>query len=368
MKTDSIDLKKVFFCLLVIDINWFHINVGGVYFLPSVVFSFFIGLFFLKNSSRASKICYIIFFFFNLLGGLTLFYSINIFLTFQLFAYGLILGFNFFSIDLFNTLTKKEFNCFLILHISLTISLYLAGLYYLPEKGEYSFGYLNTYYIGRLSGTQSSPNMFAMLNLLFIIHSIKNNSKGSLIILLIMLQILTLSGTGIIAMIIILAFNLNRLKAIVSIVITGLLIIGVAFLSMETRNLFELAWNAKLNKSSTMTGRTEFWKEGLQKIFEKPVFGHGLNTSRDFLHSFGFHDTNSLHNTILEILYSNGLIGLIGINIFLLYWLFLFGTNKYKYFTLICFGCFFMANNVLYTQPFLFGLTTFLSQSQKNKI
>jgi hypothetical protein len=72
---------------------------------------------------------------------------------------------------------------------------------------------------------------------------------------------------------------------------------------------------------ASMTGRTQIWNHVLPKISETPILGHGYGVSRLTMgkpRDAGFQPFNC-HNTMLEVLFSTGLVGLIPFTVMLLY-------------------------------------------------
>jgi exopolysaccharide production protein ExoQ len=65
-------------------------------------------------------------------------------------------------------------------------------------------------------------------------------------------------------------------------------------------------------EASTITGRSVLWSVVGPAILEKPILGHGYATSRFLsLELKGtFPDTGHTHNSFLEALYNNGIVGL----------------------------------------------------------
>jgi O-antigen ligase len=76
-----------------------------------------------------------------------------------------------------------------------------------------------------------------------------------------------------------------------------------------------------LNSVSTLTGRVPLWEQGIDSIREQPVLGHGYLSSRFLFTSVSAWRTalpTSLHNAALEVLYNNGVVGLllmVGLNV-----------------------------------------------------
>lgn len=69
---------------------------------------------------------------------------------------------------------------------------------------------------------------------------------------------------------------------------------------------------AKLNRDSTLSGRTIIWRGIYPLIFEKPLFGHGIKESASFYLDNEFNHTYvHAHNLFIQTLYEIGLMGLI---------------------------------------------------------
>jgi O-antigen ligase len=69
------------------------------------------------------------------------------------------------------------------------------------------------------------------------------------------------------------------------------------------------------SNASTLTGRTDLWVAVWPEIKQRPVFGHGYRASR-FVSSEvegAFAEAGHIHNAFLEILYNNGVVGLVPI-------------------------------------------------------
>ena len=73
------------------------------------------------------------------------------------------------------------------------------------------------------------------------------------------------------------------------------------------------------------SGRFQIWKNAIDTFVENPIFGIGINATRNYnmeVYSRGVY----VHNTLLEVLVESGIVGLI---IYLLFWISLL-ENSYK--------------------------------------
>jgi O-antigen ligase len=67
--------------------------------------------------------------------------------------------------------------------------------------------------------------------------------------------------------------------------------------------------------ATTLTGRTNLWANAWPNISSHPIFGNGYRASRFLSEEVpgAFKDAGNMHNSFLEVLYNNGLAGLIPI-------------------------------------------------------
>jgi len=67
--------------------------------------------------------------------------------------------------------------------------------------------------------------------------------------------------------------------------------------------------------ASTLTGRTNLWNAVWPEIESKPILGHGYRASRFVSEEVegAFAEAGNMHNSFLEVLYNNGLAGLVPI-------------------------------------------------------
>ncbi len=98
-----------------------------------------------------------------------------------------------------------------------------------------------------------------------------------------------------------------------------LVILGLSALPIIAGATLFLPWiqndilqinSATRGLSSGLTGRTDLWAHVLSVAIEKPFFGHGLDSSRQFIMNYTNEELVSTHNTYLTILFEFGVIGL----------------------------------------------------------
>jgi O-antigen ligase len=114
------------------------------------------------------------------------------------------------------------------------------------------------------------------------------------------------------------------LAVIIYFIVMGSRRIAIAFLIVSIM-LAGLAYVLKLpivvsiqnyqdrNLAGTLSGRTELWSKAVDAISAAPLLGHGYVSSKVFYlaaEDVSWEATN-MHNSILEVLYNNGIIGLI---------------------------------------------------------
>jgi len=70
---------------------------------------------------------------------------------------------------------------------------------------------------------------------------------------------------------------------------------------------------AESGNASTLTGRTALWTAVWPEIMKKPIIGHGYRASRFASAEVegAFAEAGHIHNSYLEVLYNNGIVGLI---------------------------------------------------------
>ncbi|MGH9328220.1 MAG: O-antigen ligase family protein [Terriglobia bacterium] len=95
--------------------------------------------------------------------------------------------------------------------------------------------------------------------------------------------------------------------------LAGLVVLGVSLVLISAPLKSYLAKYTKAGQASSLTGRTELWNAALPAIWERPIRGHGYMGSKFAslsLQRFGW-EADHMHNAFLDVLYNNGLIGLV---------------------------------------------------------
>lgn len=63
-----------------------------------------------------------------------------------------------------------------------------------------------------------------------------------------------------------------------------------------------------LGKDPTFTGRSFIWQKSISYIFDKPLFGNGIETTSSILSKIG---QNHCHNILLQIMYTGGILAML---------------------------------------------------------
>lgn len=97
----------------------------------------------------------------------------------------------------------------------------------------------------------------------------------------------------------------------VSFVFTGIFILCVAFTPLGR----SLEKYSESGNAGTLTGRTNLWDAAWPEIKSHPILGKGYRASRFLSEEVpgAFQEAGNMHNSFLEVMYNNGLAGLIPI-------------------------------------------------------
>lgn len=97
----------------------------------------------------------------------------------------------------------------------------------------------------------------------------------------------------------------------VSLVFTVIFVLCVAFTPLG----HSLEKYSESGNASTLTGRTNLWSAVWPEIESKPILGHGYRASRFVSEEVegAFAEAGNMHNSFLEVLYNNGIAGLLPI-------------------------------------------------------
>jgi O-antigen ligase len=92
----------------------------------------------------------------------------------------------------------------------------------------------------------------------------------------------------------------------------GILALGCVVFAVTPLSTYFTTYHAE-DQLSTVTGRTDLWRAALPEIMEHPIVGHGYVASRFVSVQVvgAFWEAGHLHNGFMEVLYNNGLIGLV---------------------------------------------------------
>lgn len=110
----------------------------------------------------------------------------------------------------------------------------------------------------------------------------------------------------------------RRIKA--ALAFTAIVAVGIALALLFTP-LAEYASNyIQLEQFGSFTGRTDMWTFAFPLILQKPILGHGYYASRftALMYEGTPFSGSHMHNSLVEILYNNGVIGL-GLLLMMLY-------------------------------------------------
>ncbi|MBK8188047.1 MAG: O-antigen ligase family protein [Cellvibrio sp.] len=175
----------------------------------------------------------------------------------------------------------------------------------------------------RFRGICDSPNNFGIyaMVLLPILLSYERKLPFYMYAIILVCILLTMSTTTYFACFILICVYLMRAllslkaKQIASIVVLGVSIFAVVYLILnffvdesEIENFNEFA-ATRLARAETGSGRWELWEFTLNLIWNSPIFGYGLNQSRELL--LPLRNVQSTHNSILELLIEGGAIALL---------------------------------------------------------
>jgi O-antigen ligase len=129
---------------------------------------------------------------------------------------------------------------------------------------------------------------------------------------------LTGSRTGFAALIVIFLAILIRSKKRLLLGTAGVLVLVVAlpFLGADLQDRYLSLFSAGERNLATATGRIEGVVENFRVALRKPLFGHGLGTSREANANFGT-DDKPAHNLYAEVAQELGFVGLIVFLLFL---------------------------------------------------
>jgi putative inorganic carbon (hco3(-)) transporter len=232
--------------------------------------------------------------------------------------------FFFFTVQLVDTF--KRLRLFVMTIVACQVFRVLEPLYlhlttgYLGSQAHMSGGG----FMGRLSGAPSdiiNPNglAFVVLTALPLLHYVFGGSPrflaklayAALAPLLLYAFVLTGSRSGMVGLLVVLAMIVWKSRhrvILLSVVAIAAVILG-GTMSVEMKDRYVSLVNVETQHGATRTGRIEGIKNEFRVGLNRPIFGHGLGTSREAL--FNFRGSNQIaHNLYTEVFIETGIIGL----------------------------------------------------------
>jgi O-antigen ligase len=101
----------------------------------------------------------------------------------------------------------------------------------------------------------------------------------------------------------------SNLKKVLSLVVLA----GVGLVAIQTQYARRAAISANYTAEDAETSRFELWKAGQNAFLAHPILGIGSNQFREYSHEYGEisgdNRNKNTHNTFLEVLVNNGLVG-----------------------------------------------------------
>ncbi|MFT5728836.1 MAG: putative inorganic carbon (HCO3(-)) transporter [Desulforhopalus sp.] len=178
-------------------------------------------------------------------------------------------------------------------------------------------------FMNRLSGAPHdivNPNglAFIIVSILpFIYYYAKLNKKVFLISLFLIpvmtwTLILTASRSGFVALLAIIGLIVMKTKRKFLFVLVVILCVfaGYPFLSANQKDRYFSIVSKDTQNAATSAGRIEGVKKSLQVALHRPMFGHGLGTSKEASWNYG-QSTHLAHNLYAEVAQELGFIGLL---------------------------------------------------------
>jgi putative inorganic carbon (HCO3(-)) transporter len=174
----------------------------------------------------------------------------------------------------------------------------------------------------RLSGAPHdivNPNglAFIVLTTLPLLHYVSSGHLVSRVAYLVVLPamvytlLLTGSRSGLVglAAIALLIWSKSRHKIALATAVAAAAFFTIPLLSADMRDRYVSIWDSKASNAVTAGGRVSGVELDLQVAMRRPLFGHGLGTSREANANFGGRDQPS-HNLYTEVIQELGLVGL----------------------------------------------------------
>jgi exopolysaccharide production protein ExoQ len=125
-------------------------------------------------------------------------------------------------------------------------------------------------------------------------------------------------AAGLAAFIVLLRLSKSRIYPsanTLSVITIAVIVIGTLSVFSEGQTLGFLT--SSLGRDSTLTGRTDIWRQFLPMALQHPLLGHGFGGFWTEA-TIAYQEVNSVHNGYLEVILHLGFVGLILVSLFLL--------------------------------------------------
>lgn len=237
--------------------------------------------------------------------------------------------FYYFTIAFVNT--RKDLAKFVLVFVVCQLFRILEPLYLHITEGYWGSlaSMANWEYLERLSGAPYdivNPNGLAfivctVLPFMYFLASMSWVHRAAFLVLTptcLYVLVLTGSRTGVLALIVIFLAILFRAKRRLIVGIFGIVVVVTVFplLSADMQDRYLSTFGGGEKNEATAEGRAEGVKASFLLAARRPIFGHGLGTSREVNANFGEVDQPA-HNLYAEVAQELGLAGLVILVLFL---------------------------------------------------
>lgn len=310
-----IDITSLAFVLLIIpfykpgyfdSIGFLDVLFNGI----RVIFSLFIFLFYVQKEKRYTKTLWILFLFeisfliSNIINGISLY----VFIKNNVLQYAIFLLLSMYS-STPKVLIKTIFIIAEILvYINLvTILIFPEGMY-TNITTNWLLGYKNYYFpffIGFLIVALLYNNYFTfsyrpyllIITMVITLYVVESSTSLFVFVLFFLIYFLMRNSD-------------SRLINAWTFTITYIVLFFILVLSRKM-SLFSVIIENIFHKNMTLSGRTRIWDSVISLVKQKPIFGWGLMSYEDSIGLIGLTTGTHAHNTLLQFLYTGGIVSLI---------------------------------------------------------
>ncbi|MEW7289525.1 O-antigen ligase family protein [Aquimarina sp. 2304DJ70-9] len=279
-------------------------------------------------------------------------------------------------------------------YLIVALLLYFLGFYFYYLKGirtmplfytdqEYRvLGAMFNKWTGmpRLVGPGFGVDSFNWMSSFFIIVFWINKNYKWLIIGVIC-SLLTFSITFLLVLALVIVYFIIKKGKLFSMLMALAPVVGIVFYYYKTNDWFNNIIESRITSAQSGTGRFDIWSFIFEKIWERPFFGHGINQLKVHLETYSDKSIRSAHNTLIEIFFNSGIIGVFLYVIFILgFYLACYNVDRKNgsiYFRVLflCYFVFSMANTSIYNFStllffsfvFLYTHTNHLKKAEQNE-